>query len=120
MQESQTKRILQILGDFKIHCLTNELYCKDDRSRLSSLRKLGYRFDETLGTCKDPNHKHTAPVKLRKLTNNPVGSPIAPRTAFTAKSRLNTKFCFYCFKDMEHPINAICITKPVTKTATLF
>lgn len=78
MQPKQTQRnkILEILSDFKSHCLTNEMFCKDDRTRISELRKLGYIFDETLGNCQDLTHHHGSGLKLRKLINNPLTSNI--------------------------------------------
>lgn len=76
MHETQKQKILRILSDFQPHCLTNECYIKDDRTRISELRKQGYIFDETLGNCIDSTHRHSSGMKLRRLKNNPLGSPI--------------------------------------------
>lgn len=72
------QKIINILKDYGYHCLTVELTMKDDRARLSSLRKKGFTFDENAGNCKNPAHGHTAPLKLRRLLNNPLGSGIIP------------------------------------------
>lgn len=73
---TQRNKILQILSDYQVHCLAQEMYCKDDRTRISELRKLGYLFDETLGNCQNFAHRHGSGLKLRKLINNPLYSDI--------------------------------------------
>lgn len=72
MRMSQKQKILNILSDFQIHCLTHECFIKDDRSRISELRKQGYLFDETLGSCKDKTHHHGADLKLRRILHAPL------------------------------------------------
>ncbi len=62
----QQKQILDLLDDMQKHCFTVELYMKDDRSRISELRKMGYRFNEGAGYCTNPDHHHTSKVKLRQ------------------------------------------------------
>ena len=83
-KETQRQKILRILSDYQAHCLTWEMFCKDDRTRISELRKLGYIFDETLGNCHDPRHNHGAGLKLRRLINNPLGSQIPVKTQNSA------------------------------------
>lgn len=79
MQESQRNKILRILSDFRPHCLAHEMqWIKDDRSRCSELRKLGYRFNESIGNCVNPTHNHVAGLKLRQIIGNPLGSDIRP------------------------------------------
>jgi len=53
---------------------------KDDRKRISELKQKGFIFDE-VGNCHNPDHHHTAPLKLRKLLTNPIGSGIPVKTA---------------------------------------
>ncbi len=89
-KETQRQKILRILSDYQPHCLTWEMFCKDDRTRISELRKLGYIFDETLGNCHDPKHHHGAGLKLRRLINNPLGSQIPVRTLENAQGRTYT------------------------------
>lgn len=68
---SQKTKLLEILSNGQWHCLTNEMYLKDDRSRLSELRKEGHIFsnDDNMW-CEDPAHRHYSRVKLRRLESS--------------------------------------------------
>ncbi len=73
---SQKQQIINLLSDYEVHCTAHEMYMKDDRSRISELRKEGYLFDENIGTCKDLSHNHGADLKLRKLISKPFNQTV--------------------------------------------
>lgn len=67
---TQEQKILNMLADGEWHCPTVELYMKDDRARISGLKKKGYMIDGSLN-CTNSDHHHTSPVKLRRLVSSP-------------------------------------------------
>ncbi len=101
METSQQNKILEILADYRKHCLTNELYMKDDRARISGLRKKGYVFNEGVGWCEEPTHRHSSKVKLRQLISSPHSSNSALREAFISKVEDNVKLWNSQFKRPE-------------------
>jgi hypothetical protein len=116
---SQRNRIIEILSDFKVHCLANEMFCKDDRSRISELRKLGYIFDETVGNCHDPNHRHSAGLKLRKLLNNPLNSDMPVKVAQEMPQGEPKTIGAKIFLNL-YGTNALSLKQPVKQLNTLF
>jgi len=82
--------IIDLLADGQKHCPSVELYMKDDRSRISALRKLGYRFNEGAGYCKNPLHNHRSGVKLRQLITYPALHETAPQAPIPALTYLGT------------------------------
>lgn len=66
----QHKELLALLEDGEYHCPTHEKFMKDDRTRFSELKKMGYVI---LGDkyCDIPAHNHRAKVKLRKWVQTP-------------------------------------------------
>lgn len=77
----QQTQIINLLLDGNTHCPTVELFMKDDRTRISELRKMGYVFDESAGICKEPTHNHGSKVKLRKLLSTPYDYTQPPNTS---------------------------------------
>jgi len=65
------QKIVDLLIDMKVHCTAHEMYQKDDRTRISELRRMGFVFNEKAGNCKDLNHHHDADLKLRQLISVP-------------------------------------------------
>jgi hypothetical protein len=60
--------IINYLADGAWHCMAAaDFYMKDDRTRISELRRLGYAFEEKVcdGRC---GKKHNARLYMRKLT----------------------------------------------------
>lgn len=66
----QEKLIVNLLSDGAWHCPTKELFMKDDRARISALRKKGYVIGDKLctGTC---GMKHYSKPKMRRLEGVP-------------------------------------------------
>ena len=69
--------IIDILSDVKLHCLTKELFMKDDRARISALRNLGFIFDSP--RC-NMGHNHSSGVVMRRLVEAPTSLNL-PRSA---------------------------------------
>ena len=71
----QQKLIVDYLADGEWHCMTNSgFFMKDDRTRISELRKKGYVFDET--PCdKRCGIIHSARLVMRKILKTP-GIPV--------------------------------------------
>ena len=67
------EKIIEYLKDGDWHCFANPgFFMKDDRTRISELRKLGYTFDERLcdGRC---NVSHNSKLLMRRLVSSPQG-----------------------------------------------
>lgn len=66
----QERMIINLLTDGMWHCPTKELFMKDDRARISSLRKKGYVIEDKLcdGNC---GMKHYSKPKMRRLESTP-------------------------------------------------
>lgn len=66
----QEKLIVNLLDDGAWHCPTKELFMKDDRARISSLRKKGYVIGDKLcdGSC---GMNHYSRPKMRRLEGKP-------------------------------------------------
>ena len=71
----QQTQIINLLSDGEYHCPTAELFMKDDRKRISELRKMGYEFDSP--PCdKKCGINHSSRVVMRALVKTPeVDSP---------------------------------------------
>ena len=88
----QQSKIIEMLSDGRYHCPTKELYMKDDRTRFSELRDMGYGFDSPRCTlCID----HSSRVLMRKMIKKPeVKQEAKPRItlppAFPQKVRQET------------------------------
>ena len=67
----QQQQLVNLLADGSWHCTVAEEFMKDDRSRISELRHLGFVFDESGKTC--DRHNHNAKLKLRRLISFPDG-----------------------------------------------
>jgi len=66
-------KIIEYLKDGDWHCFANPgFFMKDDRTRISELRKMGYTFDERLcdGRC---NVSHNSKLLMRRLVSMPQG-----------------------------------------------
>lgn len=71
----QEKLIVNLLSDGEWHCLTKELFIKDDRARISALHKKGYVINGDKwcdGAC---GTKHYAKLKMRRLESKPALNP---------------------------------------------
>lgn len=67
----QEKLIVTLLNDGAWHCVTKELFIKDDRARISALNKKGYVINGEKwceGAC---GVKHYAKLKMRRLEGKP-------------------------------------------------
>ena len=60
----QQQQIIELLSDGRFHCPTVELYMKDDRSRFSELRDMGYDIESP--KC-NFGHNHSSRVVMRRL-----------------------------------------------------
>ncbi len=67
----QQKQLIELLADGAWHCTVSEQFMKDDRARISELRKLGFVFDESGKIC--DRHNHGSKLKLRRLISFPDG-----------------------------------------------
>lgn len=74
----QQKQIIDYLNDGEWHCMTNAtFFMKDDRTRISELRRMGYFFEEqpcdSRAKCKI---QHNARLYMRRLIEAPkVSTP---------------------------------------------
>ena len=67
----QQTQIINLLSDGEYHCPTAELFMKDDRKRISELRKMGYEFDSP--PCdKKCGINHSSRVVMRRLMAEPT------------------------------------------------
>lgn len=69
----QQKQIIGYLNDGEWHCMASaDFYMKDDRTRISELRKIGYSFQEepcdSRAQCKV---KHSSRLYMRRLISAP-------------------------------------------------
>ena len=67
----QQQQLVNLLADGSWHCTVAEEFMKDDRSRISELRKMGFVFDESGKIC--DRHNHQSKLKLRRLISFPDG-----------------------------------------------
>lgn len=70
---NQQNQILDYLKDGDFHCMASkDFFMKDDRSRISELRRMGYTFEDKPcdGRC---GVKHNARLLMRRLTGTPDG-----------------------------------------------
>ncbi len=84
MKTAQWKQIINLLEDGEWHCLTNELYMKDDRARISHMNKgtEGNLLQRNLKIegkhCDFSGHNHNSRLYMRRLVSkeNAQESPI--------------------------------------------
>jgi hypothetical protein len=82
------QEIIDLLSDGAYHCPTKELYQKDDRARISALRKLGFVFDSPRCNMRH-NYLHGSGVVMRKLVSSPVASQEAPVAPLPFRKAIN-------------------------------
>lgn len=70
------QKIIDILRDYEWHCLSIELLMKDDRARLTSIRrKLQERgYDVNSELCN--KHNHSSRILMRRIEKLPAPKPI--------------------------------------------
>lgn len=79
---SATQKILNLLSDQKWHCgqeITN-LYIKDDRRRITDLKKIGYVIESQ--RCNLPGHIHPSGLFMRRLVGTPQDY-VRPESSFS-------------------------------------
>lgn len=71
----QQKKIIDYLEDGEFHCMANpSFFIKDDRTRISELRRKGYEFDSR--ACdKRCGVQHAARLVMRRIVAVPPPSP---------------------------------------------
>ncbi len=102
----QEKLILDLLADGLKHCSTFECYMKDDRARISALRKKGFIFNEGAGYCTDKTHNHHSQVKVRQLMNWPRENSaprITPPLTETARIFLHNSQTIWKKPEVKEP-----------------
>lgn len=67
----QEEQIVKLLEDGRWHCPTAELYMKDDRARITALKRKHFTIIDQW--CTDPLHAHYAKLKKRKIVAWPPG-----------------------------------------------